>query len=673
MRLPLSWLREFVDVTVEPARLGEDLTLAGFALDALETDGRDAVLDVDVTTNRVDCMNVYGLAREVAVIYGLPLRPLDLAFAEKGPPAAQALEVTIEAPDLCPRFSARLLDVRLGPSPAFIRDRLEQVGVRPLHNVVDLTNYVMMEMGHPSHAFDHARVPQGRLHVRWAREGEGLRTLDGVDRTLGPRQGVVAGPDAALALAGIMGGASSEVSEETRVVALEAAYWDPLAIRKSAKALGMHTEASHRFERGADPEATATAISRIAHLLEKIGAGSSRPGLVDRVARPWSRRLLSLRPSRVAVVLGVDVPRPRSEAILSGLGFGVSEGAGGAIAVEAPTWRGDVAREEDLVEEVGRHVGLDQVPSAIPPTAGRGGLGPGQAEERLVRQTLVAAGLVETIGYAFVGAAGGNGEALALENPIADQQSVLRSSLVEPGLLEALDANRRQGRRDVALFEMGRVFRPAPGLPDEERRLGVLLSGAFRRRHWSEPARQADLFDLKGLLEAVLDRFGRELVLDAEGPRPALLHPGRSAAVLLDGRPIGWLGALRPGTREDADGVLAAELVLDALVGRPAPAPRFQALPRFPGAERDLSVLTAAGTPAAVVVARIRESAGPLLRAVEVVDRYDRPPVPAGKASLTVSLRFQHPERTLTNDEVQASLEAVIRDLRAAGLEIRGE
>ncbi len=466
MKVPLSWLREFVDVAVEPGRLGEDLTLAGFALDGLESDGKDAVLDLDVTTNRVDCMNVYGLAREVSVLYGLPLRPLELSLAEKGRAASQALEVGIEAPDLCPRFSARVLDVRLGPSPAWIRDRLESVGVRPIHNVVDLTNYVMMEMGHPSHAFDLARIPEGRLRVRWAREGEKLQTLDGVLRTLSPRHGVVAGPEGALALAGVMGGAASEVSEETKVVALEAAYWEPLAIRRAARALGMHTEASHRFERGADPEATVTALDRIAHLLTKIGAGTARPGVVDRVAVPRAKRTVSLRPARVRAVLGVDVPQPKAEAILSGLGFRVQPG----MAVEVPSWRSDVGREADLIEEVGRHFGLDKIPSSIPPTDARGGLGHGQAEERTVRVTLVAAGLTEAMTYSFVGApAGAGGSArdgvVALENPLADAQSVLRSSLVLPGLLEALDANQRQGRRDVAFFEVGRVFYPGPGLP----------------------------------------------------------------------------------------------------------------------------------------------------------------------------------------------------------------
>jgi phenylalanyl-tRNA synthetase beta chain len=676
MKVPISWLREFVDVAVEPGRLGEDLTLAGFALDGLESDGKDAVLDLDVTTNRVDCMNVYGLAREVAVLYGLPLRPLELSLAEKGKAASEALEVGIEAPDLCPRFSARVIDVRLGPSPAWIRDRLESVGVRPIHNVVDLTNYVMMEMGHPSHAFDLARIPEGRLRVRWAREGEKLQTLDGVLRTLSPRHGVVAGPEGALALAGVMGGTASEVSGETKVVALEAAYWEPLAIRRAARALGMHTEASHRFERGADSEATVTALDRIAHLLAKIGAGTTRPGVVDRVAVPRAKRTISLRPARVRAVLGVDVPPPKAEAILSGLGFRVHPG----MAVEIPSWRGDVGREADLIEEVGRHFGLDKIPSSIPPSDARGGLGLGQAEERTMRATLVAAGLTEAMTYSFVGEApaGTGGSArdgvVALENPLADAQSVLRSSLVLPGLLEALDANQRQGRRDVAFFEVGRVFYPGPGLPIEERRLGILLAGRSRGGHWSEKPRLADFFDLKGLLERLFERLGLgPLALSREHERPAYLHPGQSAAILLEGRALGYLGAVRPGFRGGREDVLVAELGLDPLLGRPAPLVRFQPLPRFPAVERDLSILMDASARAAQVEERIRRAAGPLLVAVTVADRYDRPPVPAGKVSLTVSLRYQDPERTLTGEEVQASVDGVIRQLRAAGLDIRGE
>ena len=675
MRLPVSWLREYVDLEVEPRRLGEDLTMVGFALDGIEGEGDEAVLDIDVTTNRVDAMNVYGLAREVAALYGRPLRPLELAFAEAGPRAEEALDVVIEARDLCPRFCARVLDVKLGPSPAWISRRLEQVGVRPINNLVDLTNYVMMEMGHPSHAFDLARVGGRRLRIRWAREGERLRTLDGFDRVLGPGTGVVAGEEDALALAGIMGGASSEVSLETRTVALEAAFWEPRAIRRAAKALGMHTEASHRFERGADPEGPVIATARIAHLLRKTGAGTTRPGLIDRVAAPVARRTIILRSARIGTVLGVELPPVRTEGILEGLGFLVAPAKPGVWAVRVPTWRGDVTREADLVEEIARHYGLDKIPPAIPPATGAGGFGPGQREERLVRATLAAAGLTEVVQHSFVGLVPGDGPpALRLANPLADQRELLRTSLVMPGLLDVLEANRRQGRRDVAVFEVGRAFLPGNGEPVEERRLGILLAGSARAAHWSEKPRPADVFDVKGLLELLFARLGvGSLTLDPEGARPSFLHPGRSALVRDSARTLGWLGAMRPGVQAEHADAIVAELTLDPLLSRVPPPVRFQPLPRFPPVDRDLSVLGDAEVAAADVLARAREAGAAWLAHVEVRDRYDRPPVPPGKVSLMLSLRFQHPERTLTGEEVQSQVEAVVRGLRAAGLDIRRE
>ena len=676
MKLPVSWLREYVDVPEEPARIGEDLTMVGFELGGIEGKGKDAVLDLDVTTNRVDAMNVYGLAREVAVIYSRPLRPLELSFEEKGDSAREALDVAIEAPDLCPRFSARVLDVRLGPSPAWLRERLESVGVRPINNIVDLSNYVMFEMGHPSHAFDLARIPEARLCVRWAREGEKLETLDEVERTLGPRAGVVAGPERALALAGIMGGASSEVSDETRVVALEAAYWNPLAIRRTAKSLGMHTEASHRFERGADPGGTTVATARIAHLLQKLGAGTTRPGLIDALPKPLERRQVKLRARRVSLLLGTEVSPEECERTLGGLGFDLEESGKAEWRVTVPTWRGDVSREADLIEEVGRHYGVHKVSSTIPASIGVGRLGPGQKEERVVRDVLVGAGLAETIEYTFVGAPRQNGpEPIRLANPIAEQQSVLRTSLVQPGLLEALETNVRQGRRDVALFEIGRVFHAGSDpLPVEERRLALLMAGAARGHHWSEPARAVDLFDLKGVLELVFERLSAgPLELDTEGARSEIIHPGQSAAIVLDGTAIGWLGALRPGVREGREPVVLAELALTPLLEHGRAVDRFESLARFPAVERDLSIIADVGGAASQLVEIARKAGGDLLLRVEVKDRYDRPPVPAGKVSLMLGLRYQDPQRTLTNEEVQASVEAVIRELRGAGLEIRGE
>jgi phenylalanyl-tRNA synthetase beta chain len=688
VKVPVSWLREFVEVPVEPERLGADLTMVGLALDGLESDGGDWILDLDVTTNRVDCMNVYGVAREVSVLYGKPLRPLALDFPEQGVPASESFGVAIEAKDLCPRFCARVLDVRLGPSPAWLRERLEKVGVRPINNMVDLTNYVMMEMGHPSHAFDLEHVPGAKLIARWARDGETLTTLDDVERRLSPRIGVVAHPDGPLAVAGVMGGGSSEVSGTTRVVALEAAYWEPLAIRRAARALGMHTEASHRFERGADYEGAARATARIAHLLAKIGAGSARPGLIDVVAAPPAARRPRLRPARVALVLGASVPEARSREILEGLGFGCGPSHGDGFEVTVPTWRGDASREIDLIEEVARHNGLGRIPSTLPEAREAGALTSAQRRERRLRDVLVAAGLNEVVGLSFVnpspleeyrtrgllGAEQGN--LVRLANPISEEQSALRNGLVVPGLLEALRVNLRQGRRDVTVFEIGRVFHPADRLAREERRLGVLLHGNLRTGQWSEKPRAADFFDLTGLLEAAAGSLGLEgLTLACEGA-PGFLHPGQSATVALSGSKIGWAGALHPDFVRALDlreAPLVAEIrIEEMLAAMPRPV-RMEPLPRFPPVLRDLSLLCDATLPSAVVLEDVRASAGPALRGVSLADRYSGPPVPAGKVSLMLSLRYQDPARTLTSEEVEASVGAVVTRLRARGIEIRGE
>jgi phenylalanyl-tRNA synthetase beta chain len=677
VKVLLSWLREFVDFPAEPRQLGEDLTFVGLALEGLEGRGADVVLDLDVTTNRVDCMNVYGVAREVSVLYDVPLRPPDLSFPEAGQPASDALDVAIDAPDLCPRFCARVLDVRLGPSPSWVRDRLEAVGVRPINNVVDLTNYVMMEMGHPSHAFDLDRLPGGRLIVRWAREGERLTTLDGAERVLAGQVGVVAGTEGPLALAGIMGGASSEVSDETRTVALEAAWWDPLSIRRASKALGLHTEASHRFEREADSEAPPAATARIAHLLAKIGAGTARPGLIDRHPAPRPKRVTSFRISRASAMLGVPVAPDRARQILAGLGFGVDDQSA-PWQVEVPTWRGDVGREADLVEEVGRHLGVDRIPSTIPPARGAQGLRPSQSATRAVREVLVGAGLTEVINYAFVSDAEAGPHApprVRLANPLSDEQAVLRSSLVMPGLLATLRTNLRQGRRDVRVFELGRIFGSGPDGPAEEARVAILLSGAVAT-HWSGPRRTADFFDAKGVLELLARRLGVGPFTFVADGAPGFLHPGKAAVVSLGGRPRGCVGSLHPDVasawdlREEA---VVAELELDALVAAVPAAVRFQPIPRSPAVSRDVSVVSDEGVTAAEIEERIRAAAGELLTEVSVVDRYVGPGVPPGKTSLTFSLVYQDPGRTLTGEEVQASVDRVVASLRAAGLEIRGE
>jgi phenylalanyl-tRNA synthetase beta chain len=681
MRVPLSWLRESVAFEVEPLKLAADLTAAGLAVDAIETVGKDTVLDLDITTNRGDCMNVHGVAREVAALYGLPLRPLEASVAEAGPAAQEALQVAIEAPDLCGRFCARVLDVKVGESPSWLRDRLELVGIRSINNVVDLTNYVMIEMGQPTHSFDLGRVPHGKLVVRWSRPGERLTTLDGVLRTLPARVGVIAGEggEPALALAGIMGGASSEIHEGTKAVALEAAWWDPLAVRRGARALAMHTEASHRFERGADVEAGPLALARLAHLLAKIGGGAVRPGIVEVKGQERAARTVRLRPARVSALLGVEVPRLQQVRTLESLGFLVNA-PGPEATVLVPSWRLDVTREADLAEEVGRHFGLQRIEAALPPASRPGRLRPSQRRERRIRDVLTGIGLVEVVNYAFASGAqmqGAPEERRRLANPLTEEQDTLRTSLVLPGLLGTLRTNLRLGRRDAAVFELGRVFTGTGAAPREERRLAVLLSGSTHPHHWSMKPRPFDLFDVKGIVELLFERLGeRSPDLDRETAPPAFLHPGRAVSLRRDGAVIGYAGALHPDVRtawELKDEAVVVELGLDVLLDAPPPVVRFTALDRFPAVQRDLSILCDEGTPAAEIDARVRASAGERLRSVSLLDRYTGNQVPPGKVSLTVSLRFQDPERTLTSEEVQEAVNGVVRELRGAGLEIRGE
>ncbi|HET7747668.1 MAG TPA: phenylalanine--tRNA ligase subunit beta, partial [Vicinamibacteria bacterium] len=415
--------------------------------------------------------------------------------------------------------------------------------------------------------------------------------------------GVVADEEVPLALAGVMGGAASEVSDATHAVLLEAAYWSPLAIRRAARSLGLHTEASHRFERGADPDAPPLALDRIAHLARKIGAGTARPGRIDRVAVRRTPKTIVFRPARATAVIGVAVSTDETRRILRRLEFEVDPRDVGAWRVTVPSWRGDVSREDDVVEEVARHHGLSRVPSTLPPARGPEGLRPYQVLERRVRDVLAGAGLSEVITYSFVPRSAADGpRTIGIDNPLSEDQGVLRSSLVMPGLVSALAANLRHARRDVREFEVGRVFAAGEALAEEERRVGLLLTGRATPVHFGEAPRAADFFDLKGVVETLAARLGADPLEWEPGAAQPWLHPGQSATLRRDGREAGWAGALHPdeaarlGAREP---VLVAELSLDALAATGDA--RMSALPRFPAVERDLSLVVPTDVTAAAL------------------------------------------------------------------------
>ena len=684
MKVPVSWVREFVDLTVSPQQLADDLTSVGLACDGIEFFGKEAVLDLDITTNRVDAMNMYGVAREAATFYGLPLKPLSLDFPESGAPSDQSLRVVIEAPDLCPVFSARVFDVKVEPSPSWLKDRLELAGQRSINNIVDLSNYVMLEMGQPTHAFDLTKLRGGLLKARMATSGEIVKTLDGVDRTLGTKMGVVADAEGGLAIAGIMGGASSEISDDTRTVALEAAYWNALLTRRTAKALGMHTDASHRFERGADPAAGPVSIARFAALATKGGMATARPVLVQARGGEIAHRKLTLNLGNIDARLGAAVPLERSKTTLTRLGFEVIEsgaeaaahlGTGRAWEVLVPTWRGDCAREVDLIEEVARHYGLMKIVRTVPPSRRAAGLTSAQVTERRLKALLSGLGYREVLQLNFVSSAKCDpsaGPVVRIANPLSVEQDALRTSLVMPGLLEALERNQRHGVRNIEFFELGRTFAPSPEGPIETPRLALLISGTTPRG-WSGKPRALDFFDLKETVEDILHRHASGAVTLSRDGVPPFLHPGRSAVILLNGVACGYLGEVHPDTIAAfslKDRPVVAEIPLEVLGSRAALA--LSSFSRYPEVVRDLSILAPSTAGAIDITALARKQAGPIARSVELIDRFEGQGVPAGQVSLTLSFVFQADARTLSSDEVEQAMDSVRTSFSELGYTARG-
>jgi phenylalanyl-tRNA synthetase beta chain len=683
MRVSLEWLREFVEVEVSLETLVERLHGVGLPVDQIDRAGEDTVLEIEVTANRPDCLSVRGVAREVALLFNRPLRRPPRAPAPKlgarsgrnqrsrrSAATSERIAVEITDPEGCPRFTARVVEgVQVGPSPAWVQRRLEASGIRAINNVVDATNYVMLELGQPMHAFDYDRVAGHRLLVRRAQPGERLTTLDGVARTLDHEVLVVADARHAVALAGIIGGSDTEISSRTTTVLLEAAHWNPLTIGRTARRLGIRTEASVRFERGADPAGPPEAQDRAAGFLAEWCGGRVLRGMVDVYPTPLLPRRVRLRPERVGIVVGVDIARREIIRILRALGCQVKDGTG--LEVRAPSFRPDLTREEDLIEEVARIYGYDR----IPPTLPRGETTPGVVvpvlrAEASIRETLARSGLTEVLTQTLVApdAAAQAAPPVVVKNPLVADQAVLRTSLL-PGLLGVLTTNAARRRDHVQVFELGRVFRDGGprARPVERRALGIALMGRWRAG-WNIPPDQAvvDFFHLKGIVEAFLRDLGLSgWEVEVPGRPEPLWHPTRVADLAWHGRVIGRLGELHPGLsapRRLPHRAYLAEVDLEALLPEAVFVRVSPELPRYPAVERDVAVVSPDRLPAARVEAAIRAAAGALLEAVELFDVYTGPPLPPGHRNLAYRLWLRAPDRTLTAEEA----EEIVRRVRIA-------
>jgi phenylalanyl-tRNA synthetase beta chain len=684
MKVLVSWLRDFVDVTALPDDIAKTMSVRGFAVEGLEHVGDgDAVIDFEVTGNRPDCMCVMGMAREVATAYNLPLRRPVVKGKDTDAETGSSLRlaslkgvekadigVVIENPDLCPRYAGAVADVTVGPSPAWMQDRLKAAGVRPISNIVDVTNYVLLEMGQPMHAFDFTKLAAAQIRVRTGRPAESIRTLDGQLRELSPDMLVIADAERPVAIAGVMGGADSEVAEGTSVIALESAYFNPLSVRRTSRKLALKTEASMRFERGADPRLPVTAMERACALLDATGAGRARGTVVDRYPARVEPRVLRLRSAKVEGLLGMPVSDADVKRILESLGFALRESESGVWEVNVPTRRVDVSREVDLIEEVARHYGFDRLPSTFPPlTAAPPPIDPRIGRARHLRSVMTAAGFSEAMTFGFVASSAATpfaatGELVPIANPLSESFAVLRPSVLS-GLVDAVAHNRRREQRDVRLFEIGARFSRAHG---ERQSLACAWTGTAVAEHWGGGAREVDFFDMKGIVERVADAL--RLDVSTETHREGWLMPGRSAAVMTDGVRIGVLGQLATAIAEAhglpaQDAVYVAEIDLDeAEAASPKEEARVEPLPRYPSVTRDISVLIDETLAAETVRATVRAAAPPTLVQIREFDRYQGKGVPDGKISLSLRFTFRSSDRTLTDVEVQTAMDAVLAALQ---------
>lgn len=664
MLISYKWLRELTGTRLTPLELRERLTMVGLAIDAVAESNGDSVLDVEVPSNRPDCLSHIGIAREVAVIENsIVQRPTSKAPKTQGK-ASDFASVEIADADLCPRYAARIVrGVKIAPSPEWLAKRLTDIGQRPINNVADITNYVLHELGQPLHAFDLSKIGGAKIIVRPAKPKEKLQTLDGAWRELDTGMLVIADGQRAVAVAGIMGGLDSEISDSTTDVLIESAYFDPDSVRKTARKLGMDTEASRRFERGTDCENVLAAQSRCVELICEIAGGFATEDAIDVYPQPVSAREISFRSSRVESLTSLTIAEGEVKRILSGLGFRALTAANDRFLV--PSWRGDVFLEEDLIEEIARHVGYEKIGSELPPSSMAGEYQPEELKRRKLRRGLNSLGFDEAISLSFIATA--HDEVFAgvnqttrlvtLKNPIIENASRMRPSLL-PGLLEVLRHNLNQGTRDVRLFEIGRVFGPSQddGLPTETENLGLLASGGDIQAGRAQAERELDFYDLKGALETAVEAMNLPPLVFAAA-EVAYLRRGQSATVsLADGTVVGNLGVLSESIAAEfkfRQRVFVSEVNLSLLFASGQQEVRYRPLPRYPFVVRDVTLLVDRATSFSELVQAIESENVPDYESVRLVGTYEGKNIPEDKRSVTLRVEYRSDERTLRDEEVE--------------------
>lgn len=721
MRVPHSWLMEYIDAEISPEDLAEELTMGGLEVEEIEdwdsADGKaqDAVLVTSVTSNRGDLLSLIGVARHAAALLRCDLKLPDLSIpAIENPAHAEEdldqgdTRITIEDREGCPRYSAlRLVGVEVRESPDWMRYRLEAAGARPLGNIVDATNYVLLELGQPLHAFDHKLLVKGHIIVRRAEPGEKLTTIDENTRELTENDLVIADEKGAVALAGVMGGVDTEMRERTQDVLIESAHFNPTMIRRTAQRHAMSTEASYRFERFVDPNLTLPALARVGQLLQQMDAAEIVGRAMDVRDEEFVREPIELRPARTNWVLGTELGTDEQVELLERLGFSVTPDTAEAeqaaealperdwlraypdemqaaerLTVGVPTRRPDLEREIDLIEEIAIIHGYNEIPTTLPRNISRAGTKTRlQKLEDRVSEVMRAAGLCENVSYSMIGgcdldflclnADAPEREALCLRDPAAEDQELMRTTLL-PGLLQSAQYNVRRRVEEIALFEIGRVFLDIGegALPEERQTLSAICMGSARTSTWNLPDEyeEMDFYWLKGVLEQLFQRLHIADVSFERGEHDSL-HPGRSAKVLVDGQSVGHIGEVAPSVQSSYDlpePACVLEFDLQATLAQASLLAQYEPQPRQPAATRDLALVVEDDEKhrGAALVAAAEKVAGEHLESVRIFDVYHDPDrLGEGRKSVAMRLTFRHPERTLTDEEVDEAMQRVINHM----------
>lgn len=680
MKVTIAWLKEYIEFSWTPEQLAKQLTDTGLEVASITPNPYvpgDQILELEITANRPDLLNVIGVAREIAALTGNKLRFPEAPITESEPAADTLAKISIQAPELCPRYSARVITgVKIGPSPSWLAHRLEAVGIRAINNVVDVTNYVLMEYGHPMHAFDMRFLEGHEIIVRNPKPGEKIYTLDEQERKITPEMLVIADAKKPVALAGIMGGANSQVYPSTTDILLESAYFNPVSIRKTSTAFGLKTESAYRFERGADPEGTIPAVNRGIQLIQQLAGGKVARGIIDVYPKKIVQPTVTLRITRVNHILGTKLNQAEVQNIITRLALPNSVIDADNLSVSIPSFRQDLYREIDLIEEIARIYGYNNIPTTAPAiniipftdTFNR-------KTERVIRQQMVAAGFNEALNHTLIDPTewqklGFDSEtAVALKNPMSVEQSNIRSSLI-PSLVRNVADNLKQGATQVALFELNNAIAADAAAKTKIGQTSQLTAILYRKpigQTWNEEIELADFYFLKGVLESILAILDIDITtLEYTSAQRSFLNPVRTAGIKAGGKVIGIIGQLATPVAQKLDinkETYLFELNLETVYNMPKKVRQYQPLPKYPAIIRDISMLVPQPVTANQISGLIQSIGQEKVAGIELFDLYSGDKIPAGARALSYRVTYRAADRTLADDEVNQLHQQVRKDL----------